>query len=632
MDLLRNTSQNFTRAAMGAALLMLAGSLSAATLTSVAPGAWNAPATWGGSTPTATDDVVIETAVTINSAAAATNVTINTGGTLSFSGANSLTLTGDLTRNGTGALTMTNTNGQQIIFSGGAAQSINGGFSGSNAIRRMNVNKTANTVVTANGTNEIVTLLQLTSGVLSIPSSDSFTVLLDGPDGAPQSGVVSPSDNGIVLGTLRRIVDRTKAGSRSFYTGTVSSGTYQSSNVRITVTAGQAAGVGVITASANKGKAPWPTPIPSGMNPDDVLDRYWRVNMSGFGSGSLAHNIRLNYVTTAPTDFQGGMIESNNLRPVRFVEEIANGNFWTTGGTTVQVEGASDRITANGQNQPNDSERVWTVFESAALRVDLASFTGEALEGGAGVRLDWVTAGEVDNAGFNVYRALSGFDGAVVAGQRLTPAPIPAVGDGTVGGTYGFVDDSALLAGETRSYVLEDIDLNGIRTLHGPISVTWGEAAAGDTKSVSNALNNLTAEFWQSASTSDFAAPAFSAAAGLGASVPAGATGVFGYWETKSALEALPAGEYRLRALVEWTRADGATLPQLRSRVFPSGHVTSWSTVVNDRPNSSVPTTVETSFTSDGATPFRVAFDVLGFGPGVGGGFVVKKVEIVPAN
>jgi hypothetical protein len=87
---------------------------------------------------------------------------------------------------------------------------------------------------------------------------------------------------------------------------------------------------------------------------------------------------------------------------------------------------------------------------------------------GEGVQLHWQTGYEVDNLGFNVYREGSGqrtkLNASLIAGSALM------VGPGTTlqaGRSYAWWDDSVPVTGDGR-YWLEDIDLNGRSTWHGP--------------------------------------------------------------------------------------------------------------------------------------------------------------------
>src|SRR5262249_47803557 len=87
-----------------------------------------------------------------------------------------------------------------------------------------------------------------------------------------------------------------------------------------------------------------------------------------------------------------------------------------------------------------------------------------------GTFISWRTGSEVDNLGFNIYRE----DGnkrvqvnpQVVAGSALITGSGVRLGAGK---SYGWWDsDSKNRPGQ---YWIEDIDLNGNKTLHGPVSV-----------------------------------------------------------------------------------------------------------------------------------------------------------------
>jgi parallel beta-helix repeat protein len=95
--------------------------------------------------------------------------------------------------------------------------------------------------------------------------------------------------------------------------------------------------------------------------------------------------------------------------------------------------------------------------------ITLASFTAQA--GLGGVTLAWETAAEIDNAGFNLYRAPS------PAGPwtQVNPTLIPAAGDPASGANYSFADAPGY---GTFYYELEDVDYYGLSTRHGPASAT----------------------------------------------------------------------------------------------------------------------------------------------------------------
>ena len=95
--------------------------------------------------------------------------------------------------------------------------------------------------------------------------------------------------------------------------------------------------------------------------------------------------------------------------------------------------------------------------------IELASFTATPFD--RLVVLEWVTASEIDNAGFNLYRA-EGENGEYV---KLNAALIPADGSPTEGAVYQFMDEDVQNR-VTYYYKLEDIDIYGKSTLHGPVS------------------------------------------------------------------------------------------------------------------------------------------------------------------
>ena len=97
----------------------------------------------------------------------------------------------------------------------------------------------------------------------------------------------------------------------------------------------------------------------------------------------------------------------------------------------------------------------------------------QAVPGDRSVTLQWKTASEINNAGFNLYRSEVP-DGAY---KKITNALIPAQGSPAQGASYEFVDKKVQNR-KTYYYKLEDIEHNGKSTFHGPVSATprwiWG--------------------------------------------------------------------------------------------------------------------------------------------------------------
>jgi len=83
------------------------------------------------------------------------------------------------------------------------------------------------------------------------------------------------------------------------------------------------------------------------------------------------------------------------------------------------------------------------------------------------VILIWSTASEINNAGFNLYRSETENGNYT----KMNFALIPTKGSSTQGASYEFVDTNVQNR-KTYYYKLEDIDLNGSSSMHGPVSAT----------------------------------------------------------------------------------------------------------------------------------------------------------------
>ena len=82
------------------------------------------------------------------------------------------------------------------------------------------------------------------------------------------------------------------------------------------------------------------------------------------------------------------------------------------------------------------------------------------------VVVEWTTESEVDLAGFNLYRS----DSPAGPYMKVNTALIPGALDPLLGGKYAYTDTN-VVAGRTYYYKLEDVELDGATTLHGPIEV-----------------------------------------------------------------------------------------------------------------------------------------------------------------
>jgi hypothetical protein len=98
--------------------------------------------------------------------------------------------------------------------------------------------------------------------------------------------------------------------------------------------------------------------------------------------------------------------------------------------------------------------------------IELASFS--AVAQGSDVLLAWETATELDNLGFNLYRADSPDGKRSQINGRLIPSEMSG---NAMGATYTYLDETAA-PGQTYYYWLEDVDVHGLVGKHGPAEAT----------------------------------------------------------------------------------------------------------------------------------------------------------------
>jgi hypothetical protein len=109
---------------------------------------------------------------------------------------------------------------------------------------------------------------------------------------------------------------------------------------------------------------------------------------------------------------------------------------------------------------------------SSPTVVDLLSFTATGEK--KAIVLNWETATEFDNLGFNLYRA-DAIDGErSKLNQELIPTLVPP--GSPYGAPYEYRDDQkGLKKNVTYYYWLEDVDVHGGTGLHGPVSASPGK-------------------------------------------------------------------------------------------------------------------------------------------------------------
>jgi hypothetical protein len=161
------------------------------------------------------------------------------------------------------------------------------------------------------------------------------------------------------------------------------------------------------------------------------------------------------------------------------------------GSGNVYVAGATDSteatfpVTAGPDLTSNGGGDAWIAKISlVATAVTLQSLTAKGV--GGGVELAWSTASELQNLGFNLYRAES----AAGPYARLTPTLIPGLGSSPTGASYSYTD-AGLSPGTRYFYRLEDVETTGRMSTHGPVEATALANGAGADSGGSGAGSGL---------------------------------------------------------------------------------------------------------------------------------------------
>ncbi len=122
-------------------------------------------------------------------------------------------------------------------------------------------------------------------------------------------------------------------------------------------------------------------------------------------------------------------------------------------------------VTRNGVVAFSD----WAVGADAIpTAVTLADFS--AVQQGDAVLLTWETVSELTNRGFNLYRGVSPAGPDRQLNTTLIPSQSPGNSSGFI---YTWEDRAELIPGTAYFYWVEDVDMRGVATMHGPVSVVF---------------------------------------------------------------------------------------------------------------------------------------------------------------
>lgn len=170
-------------------------------------------------------------------------------------------------------------------------------------------------------------------------------------------------------------------------------------------------------------------------------------------SSSVQTLIQNNSITSNNAQLGGAIFICGNSHPT-IVNNAISGN----------TQLAGDQIYICGDSSAEIINPTTTTTTTAEPTVITLRYFNASSHGRT-VVLQWATESEFANAGFNLYRAESA-DGQY---KKVNAALVPAKGSSSQGAEYEFVDKDVQLW-KTYYYKLEDIDLNGTATMHGPVT------------------------------------------------------------------------------------------------------------------------------------------------------------------
>ena len=379
------------------------------------------------------------------------NLTIASSGsnnsslTFTGSGGSTVTIQGNITSTGAGDGAVVS----DVFLTGGTGGIV------LNTFAAHTFSKTGNNRTVTFGSNANVdsgAALTLSRNLIVTPLASTLSI----------RGTLTAGSGGYVIGNLLRPA----SGTTVFEVGTANG----YSPVTLSSILG---GPGDFTVRANQASLP-------SLDPNKAIHRYWTLanGSPGITSAILKFEYLLADVFGTPA----------NYRIVKYVNSAASVTF--PDAPTDDVDEANFTATTTNQISSFSS---WSVAEPAAVTLaKMESFSSTSFNNGNLVK--WQTGYEVDNVGFNVYRVSGGklvrVTPSLVAGSALMAGRTAL----TAGLSYTWWDPKGLADSE---YYVEDMDLNGTRTMHGPIATAFGgniESPSKEQAMLLSQIGNLQAD------------------------------------------------------------------------------------------------------------------------------------------
>ncbi|HKP54355.1 MAG TPA: C25 family cysteine peptidase [Chloroflexia bacterium] len=265
--------------------------------------------------------------------------------------------------------------------------------------------------------------------------------------------IMGASPSNYIIGNLKKNFCAT--GAFSFPVGTANG--FSQLDANVTALATNPSSLTVTTTQA-------PQPV---LNPAVSLQRYWTLTEGG----ALTADMTFHYLDG---DVAGNEALYRLIRVIGSTAVSFLNNCPTPPPGQACVDTAANTASITGVSEFSD----WTLGEPAAPTLArIESVNATRAGDGSGTLVQWKTGYEAANLGFNLYRS-EGDKGqrvqvnpSLIAGSAFT-----AAGAAPAGQSYSWLDASTATA-NTR-YWVEDVDLNGTRTMHGPYATTPGKLVA----------------------------------------------------------------------------------------------------------------------------------------------------------
>jgi hypothetical protein len=324
-----------------------------------------------------------------------------------------------------------------LVFNGGGSVTVNGAVSEmiSKLVVTNNTRVTINTSATADIT--ITDSLNLISG--SLVTGTNITPIVGSSD--THIGVVTGS--GRVEGNLSRWIPSVVTGTYNYPMGKGTDSRAISLNYTVPPTASGQLNIRYVQGAPGKNGLP----LTDGALVLDSIskDGIWRLtSLGGFSGGTYDVTINAN-----------NLLGVTNIAGTAVVTRIGAASPWLASGVQVATTGTTTAMVLSRSGVTAYTEFGIAGTVANPLPVTLVQFTATAQ--GKDAALNWITASETNNSGFDVERSLDG--------RKFEQVTfVKGAGNSSRELTYGLTDLNAFSKGNVLYYRLRQVDNDGIAT------------------------------------------------------------------------------------------------------------------------------------------------------------------------